>query len=94
MSTPLIAGETATEFLAVEAIQDSAAIQAFMEGLDPTQRRRFEGIAHHLVHVGFEDGQRHPDPAAMTPEQRLNIMVGKFNILNEGAAIAGTIKEI
>jgi hypothetical protein len=56
MNSRILPGEAITARTTARAIEDSVGTQAFMEGLSPFQRARFEEIAHHMVYLGFEDG--------------------------------------
>ena len=50
--------EATTGYRTQLEIERHSGIQAFLETLTEEQRRRFGEIAHHLVHLGFEEGSR------------------------------------
>ncbi len=85
-NTDLIPNEPTTEFLAAQEIKQNAAVQSFLEGLDSEQQRRFSELAHHLVHIGFEDGLRRPAP--LSDQQREVLAARQMELYAKGAGDA------
>jgi hypothetical protein len=93
-SVRYLPNEATTEYMAFCAIEETAGIKAFMEGLSDEQRRRFEEISHHLVHIGFEGGSTRrniqPTEAAMG-----KILVAETSlVLNATEKITKDISEL
>lgn len=87
MRDALIPHEATTEFLAGTEVRDNPSIAAFVESLDPEQRKRFAEIAHHLVHHGFEDGLRRP-PSSLDEQQQSAVLIRETTRYLQGAGDA------
>lgn len=94
MSTKhLLPNEATTEFMTHCAIEETPAIQAFVNGLTTEQRRRFVEIAHHLVYLGFEDGstRRNIQPTVAAMERNL---VQETTLFLKGAGALAEEREL
>ena len=78
--------EPLTEIIAAKELEESVSIDNFMSHLAPEQQNRFKEIAHHLVYVGFVNGQSRPDPKSLSEEQQARVGISKLEILTMGAA--------
>lgn len=50
--------ESTTQHVTQYEVDHNKSIQAFIDTLTSEQQRRFGEIAHHLLHMGFEEGSR------------------------------------
>lgn len=92
MSGAILPNEVTTEYITQQTVENSRSIQQFLDGLDSEQQRRFHEIAHHMLYIGFTEGQQRPvfEP---TIEQQAQFGVKKLEIMNEGASIARDISD-
>ena len=83
----LLPNEGLTEFFADSQL-NTASVQAFMETLDTTQKKRFKELAHHLIAIGFDEGQNRRIVGDPTPEQEASVGMLKFAYYLRGIAEA------
>ncbi|GAC1386948.1 MAG: hypothetical protein NVS1B7_6570 [Candidatus Saccharimonadales bacterium] len=75
MSHNTVPNESTTAALTHRAINECSGIQYFMDSLDPDQLRRFQEIAHHLLHAGFENGLERSVPHEISDETKVRVML-------------------
>lgn len=86
MSKKYLPNEALTETIAAKEMYESLSIDNFIGQLTPEQQNRFREIAHHLVYVGFVNGQNRSDAKNLTTEQEARVGFSKIQILTMGAA--------
>lgn len=81
----LLPNEGLTGFFA-DSQMEKPSFEAFLETLDPVQQERFKQLAHHLVAIGFDEGQNRRAAGNLTPWQEARMGLVKLDCYLQGAA--------
>ncbi len=93
MSANYIPNEVITGVITESELGKSASADAFMQSLTAEQQSRFQELAHHLVYVGFVNGQERQAPKVLTPEQKAAILINQTEFMLIGAGIIYNLDE-
>lgn len=80
--------EATTAFLTAKELETQRSIRTFYDGLDVTQKSRFEEIAHHFVYLGFTEGINRQPITELTPELQARVLVKETEMYSWGVADA------
>jgi hypothetical protein len=93
VSANIIPNEALTAVITESELGKSASVDSFMQSLTVEQQSRFQELAHHLVYIGFINGQDRPAAKELTPEQKAAILINQTEFMLLGAGIIYNLDE-